>query len=105
MNDNSFPSLAVDEQLLFVALTTLADIEGREQQFELLNVTREYAADEAVADRFRRAVGRAIAAKTARRSTITSARSTSFTTIRPIWISSPRRWHRWSRPRSISFAR
>jgi hypothetical protein len=61
MDDDSFPSLAVDEQLLFVALTTLADIEGREQPFELLNVIREFSAHDAVTSRFSRAVGRAIA--------------------------------------------
>jgi hypothetical protein len=40
MNDDSFPSLAVDEQLLFVALMTLAAIEERGQPFEMLNVIR-----------------------------------------------------------------
>lgn len=63
MNDDSFPSLVVDEELLFVALATLADIEGREQPFELLNVIHEFASDDAVASRFSRTVGRAIAGK------------------------------------------
>ena len=62
MSTDSFPSLAIDEQLLFVALTTLAAIEEREEPFEMLNVVREFAGSDDVSSRFNQGVGRPIAA-------------------------------------------
>jgi hypothetical protein len=61
MSASVWPSLVVDEGLLFLALRVLTEIEGRGKPFELLNITRDYSGDSDVGERFADAVGREIA--------------------------------------------
>lgn len=60
MSVSAWPSLVVDEGLLFRALLLLAEIEGRGERFELGNITHEYARDSVVSKRFADTVGREI---------------------------------------------